>query len=108
MTTYYDILDLIKSHLDDDEGVNTVTHGVVDKAKESSVSPFLGNDNETDVLNTQLAVVNRLMELLRRTDTLNVLDGSPTAEPFTERFENYLAGWALSFDIVIPNDMTIC
>jgi hypothetical protein len=37
-----------------------------------------------------------------------VLDGNPTFEPFTERFENYLSGWALSFDLLLPNDMTKC
>jgi hypothetical protein len=31
-----------------------------------------------------------------------------TAEPFIDRFENKLAGWALSFDVTIPNNMSIC
>jgi hypothetical protein len=36
------------------------------------------------------------------------LDGSPTIEAFFDRFENKVAGWTLSFDVLIPNDMTIC
>ena len=29
-------------------------------------------------------------------------------EPFVDRFENKLAGWTGTFDVVIQNDMTIC
>tara|TARA_Y100000766_G_scaffold190262_1_gene163554 strand:+ start:1096 stop:1572 length:477 start_codon:yes stop_codon:yes gene_type:complete len=72
---------------------------------------FTGNNNEQDVWNTQLAVANRLLELLYRGD-LYVdkfqLDGQPICEPFTDRFENELAGWEVSFNVLIPNDMTIC
>jgi hypothetical protein len=56
-------------------------------------------------------VLNRFVELLRRGDLYDgelVLDGIPIAEPFTERFENLLAGWSLTLDILVPNDMTIC
>jgi hypothetical protein len=33
---------------------------------------------------------------------------APNAEPFIDRFENKVAGWTLTFDVMIPNDMTIC
>jgi len=36
------------------------------------------------------------------------LDGSPNCEPFYERFENRLGGWACTFDIFIQNDINIC
>jgi hypothetical protein len=84
---------------------------IVDESKEDVTDKFLGNDNEQDVLNTQMAVINRLLELLRRGDLhteLYQLEGSPTIEAFFDRFENKLAGWTLSFDVLIPNDMTIC
>lgn len=84
---------------------------IVDESKKDVVDKFLGNDNEQDVLNTQMAVINRLLELLRRGDLhteLYQLEGTPTIEPFVDRFENKLAGWTLSFDVLIPNDMTIC
>ena len=84
---------------------------IVDESKEDVTDKFLGNDNEQDVLNTQMAVINRLLELLRRGDLfteLYQLEGSPTIEPFVDRFDNKLAGWALTFDVLIPNDMTIC
>jgi oligoribonuclease NrnB/cAMP/cGMP phosphodiesterase (DHH superfamily) len=84
---------------------------IVDESKEDATDKFLGNDNEQDVLNTQMAVINRLLELLRRGDLysdLYQLEGTPTIEPFVDRFDNKLAGWTLTFDVLIPNGMTIC
>ena len=84
---------------------------IVDESKADVTDKFLGNDNEQDVLNTQMAVINRLLELLRRGDLyteLYQLDGSPTIEPFVDRFENKLAGWTLTMDVLVINDMTIC
>ena len=72
---------------------------------------FRGNNNEQDVFNTQLAAANRLLELLLRGDLYvdkYQLDGDPTLEPFVDRFENKLAGWTVTFNVLIPNDMTIC
>lgn len=84
---------------------------IVDESKADVTDKFLGNDNEQDVLNTQMAVINRLLELLRRGDLysdLYQLEGTPTIEPFVDRFDNKLAGWTLTFDVLIPNGMTIC
>jgi len=84
---------------------------IVDESKSDTVDKFLGNDNEQDVLNTQMAVINRLLELLRRGDLhekLYQFTGSPLIEPFVDRFDNKLAGWTLTFDVLIPNTMTIC
>jgi len=84
---------------------------IVDESKEDITDKFLGNDNEQDVLNTQMAVINRLLELLRRGDLyteLYQLEGAPQIEAFFDRFDNKVAGWTLSFDVLIPNDMTIC
>jgi hypothetical protein len=36
------------------------------------------------------------------------LQGDATFEPFVDRFENKLAGWTISFNVEIPNGMTIC
>jgi len=68
-------------------------------------------DNEENVLNTQLAILNRLAQVMMRgelfADYVQVL-GETNCEPFTERFENYMAGWTMTFDLSIPNEMTIC
>lgn len=84
---------------------------IVNISKVQTTDNWLGNDNTQDVLNTQLAVQSRLTELLKRSSIVTnhyILDGTPTFEPFTERFENNLAGWACTFDVLVPNDMTIC
>ena len=49
--------------------------------------------------------------MLRKGDlhrTLYQLDGNPSLEPFYDRFENQLAGWNSTMDILIYNDITIC
>lgn len=91
--------------------VSVILMDLVDESEESTTDKFIGNDNEHDVLNTQMAVGNRLIELLRRGDLrseLYQLDGIPTLEPFTDRFDHKVAGWTLTMDILIPNDMTVC
>jgi hypothetical protein len=150
MNQYYNVTDTIKTQLEADAFVNTVTHGdlfdidlkkitmyplshvminsveyegallrfsvsvlamdVVDISKVAVTDLFLSNDNEIDVLNTQLAVLTRLIKVLQDGANNNTfhLDGNPTIEPFTERFENYLAGWMATFDILVKHDMTQC
>jgi len=84
---------------------------VVNISKEEVVDIFIGNNNEQDILNTQLAVLNKLVQVLRGGtlhQDLYQLDGSPNFEPFYDRFENEMAGWALTFDVIIPNDISIC
>jgi hypothetical protein len=36
------------------------------------------------------------------------LDGSPNLTPFYDRFENQLAGWSATMDVMIYNDIYIC
>ena len=87
---------------------------LVDKVKdyaEGDPDYFEGVENEQDVWNTQLAVANRVLKMLRRGDLydeLFQLDGQPSCQPFVDRFENDLAGWTVDFTIMIPNGMTIC
>jgi hypothetical protein len=84
---------------------------IVNVSKEEVVDIFVGNNNEQDILNTQLAVLNKLVQVLRGGtlhQDLYQLDGTPSFEPFYDRFENEMAGWALTFDVLIPNDISIC
>jgi hypothetical protein len=58
-----------------------------------------------------LALQTRVINKLQRGDLytdLYQVEGNVTCEPFVDRFENKLAGWAATFDVVIQNDMTIC
>ena len=84
---------------------------IVDQTKDRTTDRFTGNTNEQDILNTQLAVLNRLIQRLRM-GTLHQdmyqLEGNPSLEPFMDRFENQLAGWSASMDILIYNDIYIC
>ena len=91
--------------------ISILAMDITDISKQETVNKFDGNDNELYILNTMLAVLNRCYDLLRRGDLWTdkfQIDGNPTCEPFTERFENKLAGHAMTLDILIPNSMTIC
>lgn len=84
---------------------------VVDTSKSETTDWFVGNDNEQDVLNTCLNVINKLTGKLRGgTLFLNKyqLDADVVFEPFVERFDNSLAGWVGTFDILVTNDVDIC
>ena len=91
--------------------ISILAMDIVDITKDETVNKFDGNDNELYVLNTQLQVLTRCYELLLRGDLWSdkfQIDGNPTCEPFVDRFENKLAGWTMTCDILIPNGMTIC
>jgi|TARA_R110000787_G_scaffold282785_1_gene394877 hypothetical protein len=84
---------------------------IVDQSKSQTIDRFKGNNDVQDILNTQLAVLNRLIQRLRMgtlyTDMYQ-LDSSPNLTPFYDRFENQLAGWSATMDIMIYNDIYIC
>jgi len=91
--------------------ITVMAMDIVDESKEATTDIFRGNNNEQDVLNTQLAVINKLVMVLRRGDLYSdkfQLEGDPSLEPFYERFDNRLAGYAATMDIIIHNDITIC
>lgn len=91
--------------------ISLLAMDIVDISKKPTTDIFIGNSNEQDVLNTQLEVLNRVYALMLHGnlwDDQYVVDGNPLCEPFTERFENYLAGWTMTFDLLIPNEVTIC
>jgi len=94
--------------------MSLIVMDIVDESKEyvqGVPETFRGNNNEQDIWNTQLAVANRFLELLLRGELYEdkfQLDGTPVCEPFVDRFENRLAGWTVTFNVLIPNDMTIC
>ncbi len=73
--------------------------------------PFYSYDNLQDVLND---IDNRLLkvaEIYRRGDAFDdlvQLNGSPTLDPFMERYENLVAGWELTLVFQVPNNIGIC
>jgi len=67
--------------------------------------------NLVDVYNTQLQIANELISKLRRGDLYRdqyQLIGDPVCEPFSDRFENELAGWLVDMTISIPNNVSVC
>ena len=95
--------------------VSLVCMDLVDDTKENpraQAEPFYGTSNVQDILNTQLAVINDVVQELRRGtlySDLYQLDGNPTCTPFLERFENLLAGWTATFDVLLANtEISVC
>lgn len=83
----------------------------IDSVDEYVDDLWTGNSNMQDILNTQLSVSNRLMAKLKRgqlyADGYEVV-GNATCEPFFDRFENVLAGWATTFTVQMFNDTSAC
>lgn len=91
--------------------VSVLCMDIVDQSKIETTDLFVGNNNEQDILNTQLAVLNNLLQGLSRGtiyDDLYQLQGSPVCEPFYDRFEHQLTGWSCTFDMALKNDIDIC
>ena len=82
----------------------------VNQLKTEQVNPF-NNEAEHTVLNTQLAVSNKLYKDLYsgqlRLDGYQV-DDDASIEFFFDRFENILAGVAMTLNIQLNNDLNVC
>lgn len=89
--------------------ISIIAMDLVDVTKEEDDG--YERSNEQDVLNTQLAVVNKVIQKLRignlYRDRFQV-EGDVTLEPFTDRFENQVAGFVATFDIITDNDVDVC
>ena len=114
--TIYPLSHIIVNNVSNDDNIlrfnlSVLSMDIVNISKKKSVDIFRGNNNEQDILNTQLAVLNKLAQVLRGGtlhQDLYQLDGTPSLEPFYDRFENELAGWAMTFDVLVNNDINIC
>ena len=87
--------------------IGLIVMDVVDISKDDVADVFVGNNNEHDVFNIQQDVIISVLDALSNGDlyaNLYQLNGTPTIEPFVDRFENRLAGWASSFSIDVLND----
>ena len=150
MTTFYDIIDKMKTYLQGNNNINTVTFGdifEVDLAKQTifplahiivnsctfqehvvrfnmqiicmdivqdskedlkgQTNYFHDITNKQDVLNTMFFVVNGLQSALRSGEMYSDLfqiDSDFDAQMFEDRFENLLAGWSLTLDVIVPNN----
>ena len=94
-----------------DFNISVLSCDIVNQSKLETTDIFTGNNDVQNILNTQLSVLNKLIQKLRmgnlHTDMYQ-LDGSPSLDPFYDRFENQLAGWTATMNIKIYNDIYIC
>tara|TARA_R110001606_G_scaffold329473_1_gene476741 strand:- start:617 stop:940 length:324 start_codon:yes stop_codon:yes gene_type:complete len=91
--------------------ISVLSMDSVDQSKQETVDQFAGNNNMQDVLNTQLEVQNRLFIEMKRGNLYSSsyqITSTPTCEPFIDRFENLVAGWASTFDVITNNDISTC
>jgi len=94
-----------------DFNISILACDIVNQSKLQTTDIFTDNNDIQNILNNQLAVLNRLIQRLRmgqlHTDMYQ-LNGSPSLSPFYDRFDNQLAGWTATMDIQIYNDIYIC
>jgi|TARA_B100000780_G_scaffold266932_1_gene223569 hypothetical protein len=94
-----------------DFNISVLACDIVNQSKLETEDIFKGNNDVQNILNTQLSVLNKLIQKLRmgnlHTDMYQ-LDGSPSCDPFYDRFENQLAGFTATMNIQIYNDIYIC
>ena len=94
-----------------DFNISVLACDIVNQSKQETEDIFKGNNDVQNILNTQLSVLNKLIQKLRmgnlHTDMYQ-LDGSPSCDPFYDRFENQLAGFTATMNIQIYNDIYIC
>ena len=91
--------------------ISVLAMDIVNQAKTETTDLFTGNSNEQDILNTQLGVINKLVQNLGRGDLYTdgyQIECEPNCDPFYDRFESELAGWTVTLDINLYNDITIC
>ena len=91
--------------------ISVLAMDVVDESKKATTDIFRGNNNEQDVLNTQLQVLNKLIKVLRKGNLYSdqfQLNGDASCEPFYDRFDNKVAGFTATFDVLVNNDITLC
>lgn len=80
-----------------------------DTKNQITTDKFDGNDNEIDNLNSMLAILNRLYKTIANLDSGVAISENPSCEVFTESRTNTLDGWAMTFEIEIPNtEISIC
>ena len=96
-----------------DYTLRIIAADIVDLLKEDITdNDYYGNNNMQDILNTQMGVLTRLINQLRRLDLVDNnylrVEGGVTATPFLDRFENELAGWEATMVITGRNDISIC
>ena len=106
---------IINSVIDEEQvlrfNISVLATDMVNRSKDATIDRFTGNNNVQDILNTQLALATRVIRVLKKADVYREqfeIDGAANCEPFQDRFQNHLAGWAVTFTINTYDNMTYC
>jgi hypothetical protein len=70
--------------------------------------PFYGVDDVVDIHANTLGILNDLTSFLQNGVDAFQIDGDITCEPFSDRFNNGLAGWVATFDLITHNSKDRC
>lgn len=70
--------------------------------------PFYGVDDVVDIHANALAIINDLTAFTQRSTNGFEINDIITNEPFEDRFNNGLAGWASTFTLTVHNDRNRC
>ena len=92
--------------------VNILFMDIVHSDTTENEAVIYDNDNEIFVLNTMINAGNHVTDefnsgILNDGNT-RIMRETVTAEPFKDRFENLVAGWAFSFKIETRNNIDRC
>jgi len=92
--------------------VSVILIDIIDYTKEDLTDLYFGNNNVDDIHNQTLMICQRVFEDLRRgnmNDLLFSIESEVASFDFFEdRFTDAVAGTTMTFDVVMPNEMTIC
>lgn len=91
--------------------VSVMIMDIVDINNDKIIDKFRGNDNEQDVLNQCMVAGSKLVTELKRGDLYAngfQVEGDANVEFFTDRFEHKIAGVALTFDVILANNIDLC
>ena len=92
----------------------TIADKVKDKNNESAGSanlqtiPYEGTDDTVDIHANTLSIVNDLISFTRTGVNAFDFSGNPSAQPFKDNFDNGLAGWVVTFNLVVFNAADTC
>ena len=114
--TIYPLSHFVVNNVDIEEGyyrfsISLLCMDLIDQVKDYPDDMFYGGDNIQDIFHTQLTVVKNLINSLTQADIRDegyVLEGTPNVEAFKHRFKDDVAGWTLTFDVLVRNDLSIC
>jgi hypothetical protein len=70
--------------------------------------PYLGVDDTVDIHANTLSIINDLLSYTQYSVQAFDIDSQITMTAFKDKFDNGLAGWVASFDLISHNDRPRC